>query len=79
VAAESLWFEAAVSHISRKTSEIPPSFLRAALDKTACAPFFKERRMEFVEPTKLHRKSGIWGTPSSVAGMDFGIGCGDGI
>jgi hypothetical protein len=39
-----------------------PDFLLVALDKTACAPFFKERRMKFVEPTDLHRKSGMWDT-----------------
>ena len=36
-----------------------PTFLYAALDRTACAPLFKERRMKFREPTKLHRKSGM--------------------
>jgi hypothetical protein len=39
-----------------------PNFLHATLNKTACAPFFKERRMRFAEPTKLHRKSGMWDT-----------------
>jgi hypothetical protein len=39
-----------------------PNFLHAALDRTACAPFFKERRMKLAEPTALHRKSGMWGT-----------------
>jgi hypothetical protein len=38
------------------------NFLHVALDKTSCAPFFKERRMKFAEPTTLHRKSGMWGT-----------------
>jgi hypothetical protein len=45
-----------------KNERDAPNFLRAALDKTACAPFFKERRMNFREPTKLLRKSGMWGT-----------------
>ena len=58
---------AVVSHISRKTSETP-NFLHAALERTACAPFIKERRMKFREPTKLHRKSGVWGTRSPVWG-----------
>ena len=31
------------------------NFLYAALDTAACAPFFKERRMKFAEPTKFHR------------------------
>ena len=30
----------------------------AALDKTACAPFLKERRMMFANATNIHRKSG---------------------
>jgi len=30
----------------------------AALDEAACAPYSKERRMNFAEATKLHRKSG---------------------
>jgi hypothetical protein len=45
-----------------KNERDTPSFLLAALDMTACAPFFKERRMKFAEPTELHRKSGVWGT-----------------
>ena len=31
----------------------------AALDKAACAPFFKERRMVSANATKFHRKSGV--------------------
>jgi hypothetical protein len=31
----------------------------AALERTACAPFRKERRMDFAEATNLHRKSGV--------------------
>ena len=30
----------------------------APLDKAACAPFFKERRMLFASATNVHRKSG---------------------
>src|ERR1700733_5255328 len=40
----------------------PPNFLYVALDRTACAPFYTERRIECGEPTKLRRKSGTWGT-----------------
>ena len=36
-----------------------PDFVYAALDRTTCAPFFKERRMKCREPTRLHRKSGF--------------------
>jgi hypothetical protein len=39
-----------------------PNFLHVALDKTACAPFFKERRIRFAEPINLHRKLGMWDT-----------------
>jgi len=35
-----------------------PNFLQVALDNTAYAPFFKERRIRFAEPTNLHRKLG---------------------
>src|ERR1700733_6787004 len=31
----------------------------AALDKAACAPFFKERRMMFANATNFYRKSGV--------------------
>jgi hypothetical protein len=49
------------SHICQNRADTP-NFLHAALDTTARAPFFKERRMKFAEPTTLPRKSGIWGT-----------------
>jgi hypothetical protein len=49
------------SHICQKRADTP-NFLYADLERIVCAPFFKERRMKFREPTKLHRKSGIWGT-----------------
>ena len=32
------------------------------LDKPACAPFSKERRMMFAVPSKLNRNPGGWGT-----------------
>jgi hypothetical protein len=50
-----------IPHLAKNERDAP-NFLYAALDRTACAPFFKERRMKFREPTKLHRKSGVWGT-----------------
>jgi hypothetical protein len=55
-----------IPHLAKNERDAP-NFLYAAPDKTACAPFFKERRMRFAEPTKLHRKSGMSGTLSSVA------------
>jgi hypothetical protein len=53
-----------IPHLAKNERDAP-NFLYAALDMTACAPFFKERRMKFAEPTTLHRKSGMWGTQGS--------------
>jgi hypothetical protein len=53
------------THISQKARDTP-NFLYAALDTATCAPFVKERRMKFAESTKLHRKSGVWGTLYSL-------------
>src|SRR5580658_10494511 len=50
-----------IPHLAKNERDAP-NFLYAALERTACAPFFKEGRMKFREPTKLHRKSGVWGT-----------------
>jgi hypothetical protein len=47
-----------IPHLAKNERDAP-NFLYAALDETACAPFFKERRMKFGEPTKPHRKSGM--------------------
>jgi len=54
------------SHPSQKTRRTPDS-CHGALDKTACAPFYKERRMHFAEPGELHRNPGVWGTRRFVA------------
>jgi hypothetical protein len=35
-----------------------PDFLPRSLDKTARAPFFKERRIQFASATNFYRKSG---------------------
>jgi hypothetical protein len=50
-----------IPHLAKNERDAP-NFLYAALDWTACAALFKESRMNFMEPTKLHRKSGMWGT-----------------
>jgi hypothetical protein len=50
-----------IPHLAKNERDTP-NFLHAALDKAACAPFIKEGRMKFAEPTKQHRKSGMWGT-----------------
>jgi hypothetical protein len=39
------------------------------LSHLSCAPFLKERRMKFREPTKLLRKWGV-GHPAMVAGIE---------
>jgi hypothetical protein len=52
---------------SRENERDAPNFLYAALDKTACALFLKERRMKFIEAPEPHRKSGMWGTRDLVA------------
>jgi hypothetical protein len=56
-----------IPHLAKNERDAP-NFLHGDLDKTACAPFFKERRMKFAEPTKPHRKSGVWGTQDSSRG-----------
>jgi hypothetical protein len=58
-----------IPHIAKNERDAP-NFLYAALERTACAPFIKERRMKFREPTKLHRKSGMWGTRRLAAGRE---------
>ena len=50
-----------IPHLAKNERDAP-NFLYSALDRTACAALFKESRMKFREPTKLHRKSGVWGT-----------------
>ena len=42
-------------------TSVPPISCYAALDRTACAAFFKESRMEFDNATNLDRKSGVRG------------------
>jgi hypothetical protein len=62
-----------IPHLANNERDAP-NFLHAALNITACAPFFKERRMRFAGPTTLHRKSGVWGTRGLVEGIKFGFG-----
>jgi hypothetical protein len=59
-----------IPHLEKNKRDTP-NFLLAALDKTACAPFFKERRIRFAEPIKLLRKSGMWGTLWVVVRKEF--------
>ena len=41
---------------------LTPISCHAVPERSACAPFIKERRMECINATKLRRKSGQWGT-----------------
>jgi hypothetical protein len=41
---------------------LTPISCHAVLERSACAPFIKERRMECINATSLRRKSGPWGT-----------------
>jgi hypothetical protein len=47
---------------------LTPISCHAVLERSACAPFIKERRMKCINATTLRRKSGQWGTPTFVAG-----------
>jgi hypothetical protein len=55
-----------VSHPLQRTQRTRISYY-AAPAMAACAAFFKESRMRFVDPTKPYRKSGGWGTRLFVA------------
>src|SRR5271163_4498293 len=65
---------AVVSHSSPKTG-LDPISCHAVLERSACAPLIKERRMECINATSLRRKSGQWGTqrwlPVQKAGSSF--------
>jgi hypothetical protein len=61
------WEACGIPHLAKNERDTP-NFLYAALDRTACAALFKESRMKFREPTKLHRKSGVWGTRRFLRG-----------
>jgi len=50
-----------IPHLAKNERDTP-NFLQVDETRSTCAPFFKERRMKFRDPTKLHRKSGTWGT-----------------
>jgi hypothetical protein len=56
-----------IPHLAKNERDAP-NFLYAALERTACPPLFKERRVKFREPTKLHSKSEMWGTRPLVRG-----------
>ena len=41
---------------------LTPISCHAMQERSPCAPFIKERRMECINATSLRRKSGPWGT-----------------
>ena len=47
---------------SREKRARYPDFLYSCLVMAACAAFIEESRMEYINATKPHRKSGVWGT-----------------
>ena len=52
---------------------LTPISCHAVLERSACAPFSKERRMRCINATGLHRKSGQWGTQPSLPVKDGGF------
>ena len=63
------------SHISRKTSEMPRISCTWHRTGLRVRLSLKERRIKFAEPTKLHRKSGIWGTQGPWSGQKVSHAC----
>ena len=51
---------------------LTPISCHAVLERSACAPFIKERRMECINATSLRRKSGRMGHPTFVASSHAG-------
>src|ERR1700677_4793428 len=58
----------AVESHSKQKYGLTPISCHAVLERSACAPFIKERRMECLDATSLRRKSGQMGHPAFVAG-----------
>src|ERR1700678_4497677 len=48
---------------------LTPISCHAVLERSACAPFIKERRMECINAKSLRRKSGQMGHPAFVSGI----------
>jgi hypothetical protein len=61
--------ECCFSHATQKRGLTPIS-CHALLERSACAPFIEERRMECFNATNLNRKSGQVGHPTLVADAD---------
>jgi hypothetical protein len=45
----------------------------AVPERSGCAPFIKERRMECINATNLRRKSGPWGTQTLLLVQGVGV------
>jgi hypothetical protein len=58
-----------IPHLAKNERDTP-NFLRVDGARSACAPFFKERRMKIRKPTKPHRKS--MGTRRDLLGLRRG-------
>jgi hypothetical protein len=50
---------------------LTPISCHAVPESSACAHFIKERRIECINATSLHRKSGQWGTQSLCCRCNF--------
>jgi cytochrome c553 len=60
-----------ISHLAKNERDTPISCsLRWTMPRVRLS--LKERRMKFAEPNNLHRKSGVWGTRSSVVEYRLG-------
>jgi hypothetical protein len=58
-----------IPHLAKNERDAP-NFLQVDETRSTCAPFLKERRMRIREPTRPHRKSGMWGTRPLWLGKD---------
>jgi hypothetical protein len=74
-----VWICEARSRLKGETCGIPhlaknerdaPNFLYAALDRTACAPFFKEKAHEVLGTYETPQEIGGVGHPTIVAGIE---------
>jgi hypothetical protein len=58
-----------IPHLAKNERDAP-NFLYAALDRAACAPLFKERRMKCREPHETPQEIGGVGHPAMGAGIE---------
>jgi hypothetical protein len=60
-----------IPHLAKNERDAP-NFMYAALERTACALLFKERRVKFREPTKTTQEIGDVGHPEIGDGVSPG-------